>query len=247
MLAASELRWWPLAPLLLAQGLYVRLVTDRLPPARDRRGGSGAGARTLTMAGVGDSIIAGIGVQHMAQGLVGQVAARIAERDRARVEWHAIGESGVTAAVVLQRMAAAAVRERPALVVVSVGVNDAVAGTPPMEFQQRLRAIVDTLTADADRVVIFAGIPPLAAFPALPRPLATLLGQRAALLAAAAAGICGYRGLRVVRFPATLDRDGFAPDGFHPGPQACAVWSQWVATALAQSPDRSRPLLSSRA
>ncbi len=233
MLSARELAWWPLAPLLLAQGLGVRLRTARLPPAAGERGRAGAGRRLVRLTGLGDSIIAGIGVQRGADGLVGQVAARLAERADVTVEWRAIGQSGATAEVVLQQWLDSAVHEAPSLLLISAGVNDAVAGTNPSVFQRHLRALVDALTAGSDSAVVFAGIPPLSSFPALPRPLSTLLGRRAADLAQAATALAGYRGLQVVTFPATLDRDGFASDGFHPGPRACRIWSQWVAQELA--------------
>lgn len=232
MLSPDEIRWWPLAPLLLAQGLYVRLRSERLPSAEQALGRIGSGRRDIRLAGVGDSIIAGIGVSQAADGLVGQVARRLASQADATVSWRATGESGATVLDVLERMLDAAVREDPSLLIISVGVNDAVAGTAPATFKARLREVVDRVAAGPRRAVIFAGIPPLASFPALPRPLATLLGQRAAALAAAAAALDGHRGMKVVAFPATLDRAGFARDGFHPGPQACARWAEWVVEAL---------------
>ncbi len=78
MLSREERRWLPWAPLLLAEGLYARLATTRLPPASDPAGRVGSGSRTARLAGVGDSIIAGVGVESQAQGLVGQVAAQVA-------------------------------------------------------------------------------------------------------------------------------------------------------------------------
>ncbi len=240
MLAANELRWLPLAPLLLVQGLYVRLVTERLAPAGDRRGCVGSGARAIRLVGVGDSIIAGVGVQRAADGLLGQLAARLADRENATVEWLAVGQSGATIEVVLGTMLEAVIQEAPALVLISAGVNDAVAGTAPASFKRRLRSVVDRLAGNASRAVVFAGIPPLSSFPALPRPLATLLARRGAALSAAAAELAGYRGLKVVRFPSTLDRAEFARDGFHPGPRACAGWARRVSEELTAEPGTMR-------
>lgn len=238
MLSASEMRWWPLAPLLLAQGLYVRLATERLPPAGGERGRVGSGPGRLRLVGVGDSIIAGVGVRRMSDGLVGQLAVRIAEQGDATVEWLAVGESGATITAILESMLDGVLREAPSLVVISAGVNDAVAGTAPATFKRRLREIVDKLAAHGGPAVAFAGIPPMSSFPALPQPLATLLGRRAMALAAAAAELAEYRALKVVAFPATLRSDGFARDGFHPGLRACKEWSCWVAEALAVGPGR---------
>lgn len=234
MLSREERRWWPWAPLLLAEGLYARVVTARLPPAGERRGRTPGGAGSpVRLVGLGDSIIAGIGVPRHAESLVGQLAQRVAERTGRPVEWEAVGFSGATSKVILDKLLPSAVRTEPELAVLSLGVNDAVRGVPPRVFKERLAAIVDALTSSRRRpTVVFGGIPPLASFPALPWPLSRLLGERAARLQQAAIDLTGYRGLKVVVFPLRLDRAAFARDGFHPGPAGCAEWSRWVADGL---------------
>ena len=230
MLGREELRWLPWAPLLLAEGLYARIATARLPPAAEVQGATGRGPR-VRLAGLGDSIIAGIGVETHREGLVGQAAAACAGRAALRVEWNAVGRSGATSRDVLEQLLPRVLEFGPQLVVLSVGVNDAVSGTTPAQFKDNLRAILDALAAARrDRpAVVFGGIPPLDCFPALPWPLSRLLGDRARALQDAAVELTGYRGLRVVVFPKRLDRAGFCRDGFHPGPDGCRVWAGWVA------------------
>lgn len=230
MLGRDELRWLPWTPLLLAEGLYARIATARLPPATEVQGATGHGPR-VRLAGLGDSIIAGIGVGTHREGLVGQAAAACAVRAALRVEWNAVGRSGATSHDLLGQLLPAVLEFEPQLVVLSVGVNDAVAGTPPARFKDNLRAVVDALSAArrARPAVVFGGIPPLDSFPALPWPLSRLLGDRARALQDAAVELTGYRGLRVVVFPKRLERAGFSRDGFHPGPEGCRVWAGWVA------------------
>jgi lysophospholipase L1-like esterase len=150
------------------------------------------------------------------------------------VTWNAIGVAGATAASVLAELLPPAAEWEPEFVVLSVGVNDAVRGTDPAEFKDRLRAIVDGLAATRRRpAVVFGGIPPLDSFPALPRPLSVLLGERARRLQQRAVDLAGYRGLKVVSFPAALSREAFSRDGFHPRAEGCEVWSRWVADGFA--------------
>lgn len=232
MLAPHERRWWPWAPLLLAQGLYARVRAGRAAPAEGVQGRVGAGP-SLRLAGLGDSIIAGVGVRHQAEGLTGQVARRLAQSGVA-IEWHAIGASGATAAAVLAELLPQAAAWEPEFVVLSVGVNDAVRGTEPGVFKDQLRQIVDGVTATPRRpAVVFGGIPPLDSFPALPRPLATLLGERARRLQQRAVDLTGYRGLKVVSFPQVLAPEAFARDGFHPCAAGCEAWAGWVANGFA--------------
>lgn len=225
----------PWAPLLLAEGLYARLATARLPPATEVQGSIGRG-RTVRLAGLGDSIIAGIGVKTQREGLVGQLAAVCAQRVPVRVEWNAVGQSGATSRKVLEEMAPAVTAFAPQLVVLSIGVNDAVSGVAAAQFKRNLKAIVDSLgTGRARPATVFAGIPPLESFPALPWPLSRVLGDRARALQKAAIELTGYRGLRVVVFPERLDRAGFARDGFHPGPEGCRAWAGWAADGFSKA------------
>jgi lysophospholipase L1-like esterase len=234
VLAREERRWLPWAPVLLAEALYAKLATSRLPPARDPAGCAGSGATTIRLAGLGDSIIAGIGVQTHADGLVGQVAGQAASLAGASVEWRAFGESGATSLVVMEHLLSRAIDFEPQLVVLSVGVNDAITGVRPSDFKQRLRAIVETLAGGARRpTIVFGGLPPLASFPALPWPLSQLLGERAQALQEAAVQLTGFRGLRVVVFPARLQAGAFSRDRFHPGVKGCRDWAGWIVNGMA--------------
>jgi len=233
VLARNERRWLPWVPVLLAEALYARLATTRLPPARDPAGRSGTGGRTLRLAGLGDSIIAGIGVESQSLGLVGQVAAQAASMAGLTVAWQAFGESGATTQVVLESLLGRAMDFEPELVVLSVGVNDAISGVKPSDFKQNLQEIVETLAGSARRPsIVFAGLPPLASFPALPWPLSQLLGERARALQEAAVQLTGFRGLRVVVFPARLHARTFSRDRFHPGVDGCRDWAGWVVNGM---------------
>jgi hypothetical protein len=109
-------------------------------------------------------------------------------------------------------------RFEPQLAVLSVGVNDAVT-----RHRRRCSssAAAHRRGADGERrrpTVVFAGIPPLDSFPALPRPLSQAARRsRAAAAGQRAVELVGYRGLKVVSFPPVLAREAFARDGFHPG------------------------------
>ena len=111
-----------LLPVALAQGLWVRQATPRLPPARGHRGRFGEGSDSIRVTGVGDSIIAGVGVDEQRHALVGQFARRLHERTRRPVEWKAAGFNGATSAEVARSIA----RRVPGadVYLLSVGVND---------------------------------------------------------------------------------------------------------------------------
>ena len=216
-----------LLPVALAQGLWVRGTTPRLPPARGHRGRCGAGAGAMRVVGVGDSIVAGVGVDQQRNALVGQFARRLHERSRRPVEWRAHGLNGATSAMIAQRMAP---RARPADVyLLSAGVNDVTHGVSARAFASNVALAVGALQARSPgATVIFAGVPPLERFPALPWPLGALLGDRARRLQAAAREVLPREHALCFDFPDALPAGGFAADGFHPASDACGEWAQWL-------------------
>jgi lysophospholipase L1-like esterase len=108
-----------------------------------------------------------------------------------------------------------------------------------------LAALVDRLLAHSPRAaVLFAGIPPLASFPSLPRwPLGRLLGEHAMRLQSEARGLAAREALRgrlhCFDLPGQLPAEMFSPDGFHPGPRGCAIWAGGLAELVAA--ELSRP------
>jgi lysophospholipase L1-like esterase len=226
-----------LLPIALLQGLWVRRTVPRLPPARGRRGRFGTGPRAASVVGIGDSIIAGVGVDRQERALIGHLGRRLHERTGETVRWLACGANGADAAAILERL----VPHAPAadLYVLSVGVNDAVRGVAPARFAARVADAVRTLRERAPAAsIVFAGIPPLERFPALPWPLASLLGERAARLQAAVRELAPQLDVVCFDFPPELPAGGFARDGFHPASQACDVWAGWLLDAWLSRPAR---------
>ena len=226
-----------LLPVALAQGLWVRRTVPRLPPARGRRGCFGTGPRSAYVVGLGDSIIAGVGVERQEQALLGHLGRRLHERTGESVRWLACGVNGADSAAILGRI----VPHAPAadVYVLSVGVNDAVRGVSPERFADRVAGMVRALRERSPGAsIVFAGIPPLERFPALPWPLGALLGERAACLQASVRERAPRLDLVCFDFPPELPAGGFARDGFHPASQACDTWAGWLLDAWLSRPAR---------
>jgi len=216
-----------LLPVALAQGLWVRQTTPRLPPARGHRGRSGEGPDSIRVTGVGDSIIAGVGVDEQRHALVGQFARRLHERTRRPVEWRAVGFNGATSAEVARSVA----QRVPGadVYLLSVGVNDVTHAVAARMFAGNVASLVAALrNRSPAATILFVGIPPLAMFPALPWPLGALLGERARSLQAAARATLTGENAFCFDFPESLPAGGFAPDGFHPAADACGEWAEWL-------------------
>jgi len=94
--------------------------------------------------------------------------------------------------------------------------------------------------------LVFAGIPPLDRFPALPWPLGAVLGARAARLQAAAQAAAREMNTICFDFPADLPPGGFASDGFHPAEDACDAWAGWLLEAWLSRTSRPARLIANQ-
>lgn len=219
-----------LSPILIAQALQIRRKALVLPEADGPRSGvMGTGPR-LRLLIVGDSSAAGVGVTQQADALSGQLVAALALKFT--VEWQLEAKTGATTAQSLAHLRA--LDAGPFDVAVTVlGVNDVTRQVPLRRWLADQAAIAELLAAQMGvRVQWRCGLPPLARFPLLPRPLRDVLGTQArAFDQALAAASTGH--LRHVTFDETrLRPEMMAADGFHPGAAIYAIWGRELATEI---------------
>ena len=215
-----------LPPIAFLQALRVLLATPRLAPPQGDAGRVGRdGPDALRIIGVGDSIIAGTGVQHLRDSLTAVYARLLHERVPSPVDGPGRGRHGATSASLLRELVPTA----PAgdLYVISAGVNDVTRRVTPAAFGRNVAGIHAGLREKApESTFLFAGVPPLERFPALPAPLNSLLGAQARdLQQAAADALAGRPRTYCYCFPATVPRGDFARDGFHPAESAVLAWA----------------------
>lgn len=227
-----------LGPLLLWQAQHVRRTTPRLPVAGGALAGEiGTGAR-LRLLVVGESTAVGVGAAHHGEALAGELAGRIAAKIGRRVAWRVLGENGATAR--RTRRLVEATHAEADLAVVALGVNDVLEQTRLARWRRDVAALVAALQERTGaRDVILLEVPPLAKFPALPRPLRDVLGADSRRLDAALARLAARldapdRRVRHYRFAFDGAREFFARDGFHPSALGYARWAELIASRFAQ-------------
>jgi lysophospholipase L1-like esterase len=217
------------APVWLAQGLHLALTAPRLPEAAGPREGR-IGAGRLRLLIVGDSSAAGVGVPTQDQALAGRLAHDLADLEPA---WRLIARTGRTTSATLAHLRAHP--PGPAdHAIVALGVNDLTRGVPLARWLADQAALVALLTDAGARRVWLSGVPPMGAFPALPRPLRDVLGARATRFDAALADLVArLPAARHLAFaPDLMHPDLMAADGFHPGAPAYALWAAQLARSI---------------
>ncbi|MFD2467203.1 SGNH/GDSL hydrolase family protein [Amycolatopsis silviterrae] len=222
-----------LAPVLVAQAVRVRRTTPRLPGASGPIEGTHGTGRPLRLTVIGESTVDGVGALTHAEALTGQLAEGLARGHPDReVRWQALGITGASARMVLDELVP---RVRPAdFVVVVLGVNDTLELHSAARYRRDLLAIiVEVRRRIGDVPVLLAGVPPLASFPSLPRPLRDVLGARSVALDGAARTLTRLPGVAHVPLVPGLLRPGmFAADRFHPGPEGYRAWAAALSEGL---------------
>ncbi len=220
-----------LAPLLLWQGRRVRREALRLPEAGGPRAGVAGEGPALRLLLLGDSSAAGVGVAEQSDALAGRLVALLA--DDHRVEWRLEAATGDCLADLLRRVEGLAPEAFDA-VVVAIGVNDATGRSSTSAWRAGMRRLLaDIGRRFREPVVIVCAIPPMQAFPALPRPLAGWLGMAAARLnEATLAVVAETPRVHFVRFDFDPEPKWMCEDGFHPSAAGYRRWAEAVAVEL---------------
>jgi len=222
-----------LGPLLLAQGIYVRLVTPRLPEPDGARFGVAGAGEPLRLLITGDSAAAGVGAESQTSALSGRLVSLLAPSFQ--VFWKLMARTGDKTQDVLDHIESAP-QENFDVAVVSAGVNDVTAGISLKKWLGLLNSLCERLQSRFGiQQVFLTSLPPMHAFPALPHPLRWYLGTKAALFNQAMSELAKRsENLEYVRPDFPLTREFIAADGFHPGPAAYALWAERMAAAIKQ-------------
>ena len=228
-----RIAFWLMLPVTAIQGLLLRRRAIRLPGAEGaRQGSTGNGdGGDLHLLAIGDSIIEGVGTEHIEESLPVQFAAALAERSGHMVHWRIEGESGFDIEDVLDRLQSLTEPARADLVLISVGVNDVTGLSSTRHWRQKVEELLDKLnTRWPDARIVFAGLPPMSLFPLPPQPLRFSLGLRASALDSIAADVI-IRYPNAAHVPTRINplEHGFCEDGFHPSAKSCNLWASELA------------------
>ncbi|WP_068828007.1 SGNH/GDSL hydrolase family protein [Pseudomonas sp. BMS12] len=230
--------WWGLTlallPVALPQALWTRRTALRLAPAAGAQSGlAGAGyvGEPLRLLLIGESTVAGVGVEAQTEALAGQLAQALSVRWQRPVAWRACGENGITAGEACERLLPLALREPADLVLLVFGVNDTTHLSSLARWCQALRGLSRALAARGTQVA-FTGVPPIQHFTALPWLLRRLLGLRAALLDEALRRTSAEERVDYVKLGLTVTPEYLARDGYHPSTLGYRVWAEGLAERL---------------
>lgn len=220
------------AGMLVAQVMVARRRTylfDAAPGEIDERFGDGG--KRVHLVVIGDSTAVGVGAGSRARSYPVLLARTLGRHLSVKLD--VLGRSGVRMADVAAELAPHAASMRPDIVLIGVGVNDAIHLTPLPKFRDAMRDALEILE-NAETTTVVALGPRLDA-PALPRPLRDLVAARCRAINRSLRRTAEVAGVAVVDVGASVG-DAFArdPDRYfcedflHPGPQGYCLWARAI-------------------
>jgi lysophospholipase L1-like esterase len=237
-----------LGPILMFQGRRLRRTIPRLPEASGPCTGLVPGASPslasptlasppLNLLLIGESTAAGVGAAEHSEALVGQLAHATAARTDRAVAWQVLGRSGATARRARSMLLESELEFTPDVVVLALGVNDVLQLHSASVWRTELRELVSAVRERCGSVpVVFAAVPPMGRFPALPQPLRAVLGLRARLLdrnaqrlASELEGVFHSGAVELAPNQATAL---FCADRFHPSPAGYRLWAKHLSAVV---------------
>ncbi len=226
-------------PLLLTQGLYAFVRTPRLPAPTGENAGTIAGdSPTLRLLILGESPVAGIGVDSASEALTAQTALALHAATGRAISWRGVGQMGATVQLAREALVSQIAAGAEADVcVIALGVNDTLRLQPPRRWAGDTTALVDDLRrAINPSLIVLAAVPPVGQLTALPQPLRTRLGRHAGRLDEALQRVAHGRD-DVIHVPMAFEggADFLAADGFHPSALGYRAWGERLAERTAKA------------
>ncbi|MEL6624440.1 MAG: SGNH/GDSL hydrolase family protein [Bacteroidota bacterium] len=241
----------PLLPILYIQGAKVKATIPKLPEATGTEGmasSSTSDKKPFQLLTLGESTIAGVGVETHALGFTGTLAQSLAEMLQTDVRWKVYAKSGYTAKDVQQKFLPQISEETVDLVVIGLGANDAFALHHPQRWRKDVRNLILQIQEMYPTApIFFCNMPPIKDFPAFTPQmkfvignLVEILGEELKILVEEMPHVY-YEGsvISILEWGRKLEIQdplaAFFSDGVHPSTFAYQVWARETAKQILDS------------
>ena len=233
----------PLLPVLFVQGKIIRSKVPVLPEATGPKGYvRGEFTSELKLITIGESTIAGIGVQTHQEGFSGSLAAALSNIYHANVPWEVYAESGLTVKQIRGRLIPKIPAQHADIIVIGIGGNDAFTLNRPGNWRREVRGLIEDLQEKFPKAeIVFCNMPPIKEFPAFTPLIKWTLGNLVEILGDELAVIVEeydnvYYNNRKITLSDWVNRLGiqasaqdFFSDGVHPSKLTYQSWARDIA------------------
>ncbi|GAB5409339.1 MAG: SGNH/GDSL hydrolase family protein [Balneolaceae bacterium] len=240
----------PLLPLIYVQGKRIRASVPKLPEAKGTEGYVDMNSsKNLRVIAIGESTIAGVGVETQEEGFSGTMAKDLGDKLHANIFWKVYARSGYTTKRTTEKTLKHIPDHSADLIVIGLGGNDAFTLTTPKKWRIHTQELINELRVKFGRNVpiAFMNMPPIKGFPAFTKPikfiignLVEILGEELEKLTESTPNVYYYS--RVItledwihRLNVDADPKDFFSDGVHPSRLTYQVWAKDFSNFLIES------------
>lgn len=174
----------PLLPFLYFQGKNIRKKTPKLPEAKEPKGlVNGNFNKTLNILSIGESTIAGVGVDYHKNGFTGALANTLSSELKANINWRVYARSGYTVAKVSEKIVSKIEETKTDFIVIGMGGNDAFTLNSPKKWRKNIENLISLLQNKfPETPIFFTSMPPIKEFPAFTKPIKFVIGNLVEIL-----------------------------------------------------------------
>ena len=237
----------PVFPILFLQSKRIKRDFPDLPEATDPQGTTGNGP-AMNVVFLGESSIAGVGVQTHEQGIAGHMARKLSQLKGKTIHWQVVAKSGYRAIRVRQKLVPKLPEEHIDLIVIGLGGNDTFQTNTPWGWKRDMNDLFESLRQEhPEAVLVLTYMPPVHTFVAFSSLMRFFLGNLTKLFGREMHRHCkGLEGIhydnRVIslkdwigRYPEANKPEDFFCDGVHPSGLTYMVWGEETASFIAES------------
>ena len=239
----------PLLPIMYFDGKRIKGSVPKLPEAEGLTGRSPAPkapAKSIKLLSIGESTIAGVGVESHAEGFTGTLASELSQQLGVTIDWRVYARSGYTAQMVADRILPKIEEKEAELIVVGLGGNDAFTLNRPWKWKQSVEMLIQKLRARFPHSsIVFCNMPPIKEFPAFTPIIKGTIGNLVEILGQTLASVVQkYRGVYYAeeiitidgwaqRYQQSADTKQYFSDGVHPSKITYQIWAKDMAQLIA--------------
>lgn len=233
----------PLLPIMYFQG---KRIKKRVPSLPEATGSSGSTANSsnqkLQLITIGESTIAGVGVETHEQGFTGALARTLGESLHTDVDWRVYARSGYTIKQVTKKIIPKIEEEKLDLIVIGMGGNDAFELNSPRQCKMDLIEMIATLRNRFGNIpIVFNNMPPIKDFPAFTPLIKFVIGNLVEFYGEKLDEICSeqpnvYFASEIIKLSHWIEHldhkytpDDFFSDGVHPSKLSYQTWGSEMA------------------
>lgn len=174
----------PLLPIMYFQGKTIRKKVPSLPEAKEPSGFiNGDFNKTLNVLTIGESTIAGVGVNKHKNGFTGALARQLSNNFKSNIDWRVYARSGYTAKLVAKKIISKIEENKADIIVIGLGGNDAFTLNSPKKWISDIENLINLVQNKfPETPIYFTNMPPIKEFPAFTKTIKFVIGNLVEIL-----------------------------------------------------------------